>query len=118
MGVLLRLRGAVLLAGTDSSEQIKLMTESLSTLMVVFRAVLRLAGRTPPHGHSEIAKEVSGLTGVDGSAFQAVAQQLHDSKAIPKERSREVLGAYLSGMESVAMYVSSLPNTRPQEDNR
>ena len=112
MGVLLRLRGAVLLAGTDSAEQIKLMTASLSTLMIVFRGVLRLAGRTPPHGHAEIAREVSAMVAIAASPFDAVARQLHDSKAIPKERAREVLGAYLTGMEAVAMYVAALPNTR------
>lgn len=113
MGVLLRLRGAMLLAGTDSGEQIKLMTASLSTLMIVFRGILRLAGRKPPHGYSEIAAEVSTLAGIDASAFDSVARQIRDSKAIPKERAGEVLGSYLNGMEAVAMYVSSLPNTRP-----
>ncbi len=113
MGVLLRLRGAVLLAGTDAAEQIKLMTASLSTLMIVFRGILRLAGRKPPHGYAEIAREVAAIAAVDASPFDAVARQLRDSKSISKERAREVLGAYLTGMEAVAMYVSTLPNTRP-----
>lgn len=113
MGVLLRLRGAVLLAGTDSGEQIKLMTASLSTLMVVFRGVLRLSGRTPPQGRAEIAKEVSALVGMDADPFETVARQLHDAKSITKERAREVLRAYLNGMEAVAKYVSALPNTTP-----
>lgn len=111
MGVLLRLRGGVLLAGNDSGEQIKLMTASLSTLMVVFRGLLRLAGRTPPHGHAEIAREVAALTGIDASPFEAVSQQIRDSKAIPKERAQAVLGAYLTAMEAVTAYVSTLPNT-------
>lgn len=113
MGVLLRLRGAVLLAGTDSAEQIKLMTASLSTLMVVFRGVLRLAGRTPPRGYAEIAREVSAMAGIDAAAFEAVSRQLHDPGEIPKDRAREMLGAYLNGMGRVATYVSALPNTRP-----
>jgi len=112
MGVLLRLRGAVLLAGTDSAEQKKLMTASLSTLMVVFRGVLRLAGRTPPRGYAEIAREVSALAGIDAAAFEAVSRQLRDSGEIPKDRVREMLGAYLNGMGTVATYVSALPNTR------
>jgi predicted nucleotidyltransferase len=112
MGVLLRLRGAVLLAGTDSAEQIKLMTASLSTLMVVFRGVLRLAGRTPPRGYAEIAREVSAMAGIDAAAFEVVSRQLHESGEIPKERAREMLGAYLNGMGKVATYVSALPNMR------
>ena len=112
MGVLLRLRGGVLLAGNDSGEQIKLMTASLSTLMVVFRGLLRLAGRTPPHGHAEIAREVGALTGIDASPFEAVSQQIRDSKAIPKERAQVVLGAYLTAMKAVTAYVSALPNTK------
>jgi hypothetical protein len=111
MGVLLRLRRGVFLAGTDATEQLKLMVASLSTLMVVFRGVLRLAGRTPPHGHAQIAREVAAVVGVDAAPFETVARQLHDSKAISKERARDVLGAYLNGMEAVATHVSALPNS-------
>ena len=106
------MRGGVLLAGNDSGEQIKLMTASLSTLMVVFRGLLRLAGRTPPHGHAEIAREVGALTGIDAAPFEAVSQQIRDSKAIPKERAQVVLGAYLTAMKAVTAYVSALPNTK------
>ncbi len=113
MGVLLRLRGGVLLAGNDAGEQIKLMTASLSTLMVVFRGLLRLTGRKPPHGHAEIAREVAALTGIEASPFESVSQQIRDPKAIPKERAQPVLGAYLKAMEAVTAHVSSLPNTRP-----
>jgi hypothetical protein len=111
MGVLLRLRGAVLVAGTDSGEQIKLMVASLSTLMIVFRAILRLSGSKPPQGYAEISKEVTVIAGIDAAPFETVARQLHDSHAIPKERAGEVLGAYLDGMEAVTTYVSALPNT-------
>ena len=111
MGVLLRLRGGVLLAGTDSGEQLKLMTASLSALMIVFRGILRLSGQKPARGYADIAREVSTLAGIDAAPFVAVAAQQHDTKAISKERTREVLGAYLDGMEAVAAYVSSLPNT-------
>lgn len=111
MGVLLRLRGGVLLAGVDSGEQLKLMSASLSTLMVVFRGILRLAGRTPPHGYAEIAREVAALAGVNPEPFETVARQLRDSKAIPKDRTRDVLGAYLTEMKAVTAYVSALPNT-------
>ena len=111
MGVLLRLRGGVLLAGSESGEQLKLMSASLSTLMVVFRAILRLAGRTPPHGYAEIAREVAVMAGVDATPFESVARQLHDSGAIPKDRTRDVLGSYLNGMEGVVTYLSALPNS-------
>jgi hypothetical protein len=111
MGVLLRLRGGVLLAGTDSAEQLKLMTASISALMIVFRGILRLEGRKPGHGYAEIAREVAALAGIDAAPFVAVAGQQRDSKTISKDRAREVLGAYLDGMEAVAAYVSSLPNT-------
>ena len=111
MGVLLRLRGGILLAGNDTSEQVKLMTASFSTLMVVFRGVLRLAGQTPGRGHREITAAVARLVGMDDSAFEAVSRQLHDSSAIPKERAGEVLASYLGGMETVVTYVSALPNS-------
>ena len=113
MGVLLRLRGAILLAGTDPAEQIRLMTASLSTLMVVFRGIIRLAGRKPPHGHAEIAAEVASITHVDGTVFDTVAREVRSGGTITKERAGQVLASYLSGMEGVVMYVAALPETRP-----
>jgi hypothetical protein len=89
------------------------MTSSLSTLMAVFRGILRLADRKPPHAYSEISAEVAALAGTDAAPFDSVARQIRDSKAIPKERTGDVLGSYLSGMEAIVMYVSALPNTRP-----
>src|SRR5205814_542241 len=44
MGKLLRLRRGVLSAGGDRKRQLALMEQSLSSILVVFRGVLRLLG--------------------------------------------------------------------------
>jgi hypothetical protein len=109
MGVLLRLRGAVLAAGTDASEQLALMSASLSSLMIVFRAVLRLHGETPPQSYTELATKVAGHAGMDPAPFLEVVGHARGTAPIPKERAGAVLAAYLHGMERVAGHVDALP---------
>ena len=47
LGKLLRLRRAVMMAGTDVARQRALMRDSLSAMLVIFRSVLRLHGERP-----------------------------------------------------------------------
>ena len=48
MGTLLQLRRAALAAGNDGRAQLELLERVSSTVMVIFRAVLRLAKQAPP----------------------------------------------------------------------
>ena len=117
MGVLLRLRAAVLAAGIDAGEQLALMTASLSSLMIVFRA-LRLHGATPPQSYSDLVTEVAQRTGMDPAPFREVVGHARGTAPIPKERAGTVLAAYLHGMEHVAAHVDSLPQPSHGEDTR
>lgn len=118
LGVLLRLRQGVLLAGDDAAEQIKLMSGSLSSLMIVFRGILRLHGRTPPSNYAELVHEVSERAGITPDPFDDVVHQVRGDRKIPKERASEILGAYLRGMEAVDAHIDALPLTKNQGDER
>lgn len=109
LGVLLRLRQGVLLAGDDSAEQIKLMAGSLSSLMIVFRGVVRLYGGAPAPNYSELVGDVSKRVGISPEPFYDVVHQVRGDRSIPKERAAEILGSYLRGMEAVAAHIDALP---------
>lgn len=109
LGLLLRLRQGVLLAGDDPAEQIKLMAGSLSSLMIVFRGLVRLHGHVPAPNYSELARDVSERVGMSPEPFYDVVHQVRGDRSIQKERASEILGSYLRGMEAVAAYIDALP---------
>ena len=67
MGKLLKLRQGVLAAGGDQKAQVELLAASLSTIMVIFRAVERLHGAVPPTDYERLSRDVSARAGFDSS---------------------------------------------------
>ncbi len=118
LGLLLRLRQGVFLAGDDAAAQTKLMTGSLSSLMIVLRGVMRLHGAVPPSNYAELADEACGRLGVDAAGIKEVVRQARGEQSIPKERASAVLAAYLSSVEAVAAHIDALPTMKNQEDDR
>jgi predicted nucleotidyltransferase len=116
LSVLLRLRRGVLVTGNDPSEQLRLLDASLSSLMIVFRAVLRLHGRTPPQNNAEVVKDVAELTGVDPDPFYDVIHHVRGDRKIHKDRASAILGTYLRGMKAVTAHIDALPSTSNNED--
>lgn len=112
LAVLLRLRQAILVAGTDPAEQGRLLEASLSSLMIVFRAVLRLAGRTPPTDYLELAREGAGVVGISPDPLEDVVRHARGERKVPKEGAGAVLRAYYGAMEAVARHVDALPPSR------
>lgn len=112
LAVLLRLRQGVLLAGVDAGEQIKLLSASLSALMIVFRGVVRLHGRAAPPDYTQLVRAVAEFVGVSPAPFDDVVHEVRGDRRIPKERAGEILTAYLKATEAVARHVDALPYTR------
>src|SRR5918999_4281739 len=76
MGKLLHLRKGVLAAGGDGRRQLELLEASKSTIMVLFRATMRLDGRAPPTDTLELCREVGTLTGLDPEPFIKVVRHV------------------------------------------
>lgn len=105
MGKLLQLRQGALLAGTDAKRQAELITASLSTMMVLFRAVLRLQGERPETDNIALAQHVAQRAGFDAAPFiRAIRHVRGETKLAGKEAS-EVLAGYISGMEQLNAYL-------------
>lgn len=99
LGKLLQLRQGALLAGTDGKRQLELITASLSTMMVLFRAVLRLHGETPQGDNVLLAERVSTLAAVDAMPFVRAVRHVRGEGKLSASDAGDVLAGYLSGIE-------------------
>jgi len=105
MGKLLQLRQGALLAGTDGKRQTELVAASLSTMMVLFRAVLRLHGERPPADNTATATRVGTLAGFDPAPFVRAVRHVHGEAALSASESGQVLGGYLAAIEHLSRHL-------------
>ncbi len=104
MGKLLRLRRGVMSAGTDAKRQAELMRDSLSSLLVLFRAVLRLHGTVPSRDAVPVVQAVAGHCGFDVAPFERVIAHKRGTTLAERE-TETVLAGYVAGMESLVAYL-------------
>jgi len=107
MGKLLQLRQGTLLAGMEGKRQLELIADSLSTIMVLFRATLRLKGEQPPTENVAVVDRVATLAGFDGSPFARAVRHLRGEQKIHAHDAGAVLTQYLSGVERLDAYLDT-----------
>ena len=107
MGKLLQLRQAALLAGTDAKRQAELIAASLSTMMVLFRAVLRLHGERPGDDNAALAQRVGAIVGFDATPFMQAVQHVRGTKKLASAEPSTVLAGYLTGIERLDAYLDT-----------
>ncbi|MGH7632189.1 MAG: nucleotidyltransferase domain-containing protein [Gemmatimonadaceae bacterium] len=105
MGKLLKLRQGVLASGNDGSRQVELLGASLSTIMVIFRAVLRLHGERPPADNVALAQAVGSRAGFDAEPFERVVRHVRGEGPLKGDDAAAVLPGYLSGMEQLVAHL-------------
>jgi hypothetical protein len=105
MGTLLQLRRGALAAGNDSKAQIALLENSASTVMVVFRALLRLRGEVPPTDNLELTQKIATIAELDATPFVRVIWHRRGQTPIKPADAANVLGGYLTGMQQVVRYL-------------
>lgn len=104
MGKLLRLRRGVMTAGTDVKRQSELLKDSFSSLLVIFRGVLRLHGQTPPRDALQVVSGVATQCGFNAAPFERVTALVRGT-ALPERDTENVLAGYVAGMESLVIYL-------------
>lgn len=104
MGKLLRLRRAVMSVGSDAKRQTQLLRDSLSSLLVIFRAVLRLHAVAPPRDAGQVVRAVAERCGFDAAPFERVVALVRGTN-IPDREIEAVLAGYVMGMESLVAYL-------------
>ena len=105
MGKLLKLRQGVLAAGGDEKAQIELLAASLSTIMVIFRAVERLHGAVPPTDYDRLSRDVATRVGFDAGPFGRVVRHVRGGDKIGPSEATTVLAGYLDGVQRLVAYL-------------
>ena len=105
MGTLLQLRRGALAAGNDAKQQLALLEGSSSTVMVIFRALIRLQGDVPPRDYLELSQKVASAAGLDAAPFVQVIWHKRGEPTIRTPDVRKVLEGYLSGMQRLVQYL-------------
>jgi hypothetical protein len=105
MGKLLQLRQAIMAAGGDSALQVDVLEKSLSTLMVIFRGVVRLNSQVPSQDYEELARNVAEKASFSPEPFVRVIRHTRGTEKLPRDAASGILEEYLSAMESLVGYL-------------
>ncbi len=105
LGKLIRLRQGVLAAGGDEKKLLELLANSLSTIMVIFRAVMRLHGSVPSKDNAELSRAVARHAGFDAAPFERVVRHVRGEAKLSAGDARAVLAGYLNGMQQLDRYL-------------
>ena len=105
MGKLLKLRQGVLAAGGDQKRLVELLAASLSTIMVIFRAVIRLHGGVPAKDNLAVSQALAAYTRVDAAPFERVVRHVRGDQAITPADAGAVMAGYLGGMEALVAHL-------------
>jgi hypothetical protein len=108
MGKLLQFRQGVLAAGNDGKKQLQLLEASLSTLMVIFRAVARLGGDTPSADNEVLVATIAAKGGFDAGPFTRVVRHVRGTEKLTHRDVEPVITGYLDGLQRLVAYVDRL----------
>ena len=107
MGKLIKLRQGALAAGNDGDRQLELLAASVSPVMIVFRAFLRLHGEKPPTDNVRLTEQVAGRAGFDGTPIVRVVRHVRGEAKLKPEEGNPVLAGYLQALERLVGYLDT-----------
>ena len=105
MGKLLRLRQGILAAGNHRRAQLELLEESVSTIMVLFRAALRLHGEVPPADNAVLSRAVAERASFDAEPFLRVVRHVRGEEKLSTKEVETVLTGYLEGVQRLVTHL-------------
>ena len=107
-GKLIRLRQAYLEIGLKRKGVEALLIESLTSLIPIFRNMLRLKGREAPLAKDEVINKTASEFGVDGEVFLSILKDKRGDEKIAGQDADEFLGRYLEEIRKLAIAVDKL----------
>lgn len=107
-GKLLRLRAEYAAAAPSGKALEALLCGSAGTFLILFRAALRLARRTPPTDAAGLAAEAAAVTGFDRGSLGWVLERLAGRKVPGLSAFDPAAGRYLQAAERLAAYVDGI----------
>ena len=107
-GALLRIRQAYLELGLAHRGIERVMSESLNSLIPVFRAMLVFKGEQPPRRKQEIIGSVCRVFGIASDVFVQVLRFKLEMRRVPPETEEKILRDYIKNVEVLAQLVDAL----------
>jgi predicted nucleotidyltransferase len=105
MGKLLQLRQAIMGAGGDTALQLEVLEKSLSTLMEIFRGIVRMHGQVPSQDYEALTVSVAERAGFSPEPFVRVIRHARGTEKLARENASKILGEYLAAMERLVAYL-------------
>jgi hypothetical protein len=105
MGKLLQLRRAIMAVGADGASQLQILSNGLSTLMVIFRGVVRVDGQEPPTDYVELSVMAGRITGFDATPFVRLVPHVRTTQRIPETEAPAMLAGVLAALEIVVAWL-------------
>ncbi len=113
MGKLLRLRQGILASGGDHTRQIELLGASVSAIMIILRAFIRLHGEEPPTDNVALSERAARAAGFDATPFARVVRHVRGEAKLGGNDVEGVLAGYLHGMEQLVAHLDHYQPTSP-----
>lgn len=110
-GKLLQIRTQFAAVAADGKALGNLLTSSIVTFFILFRAVLRLTGHTPPREPRALIAKTSDVTGLDAEAFEWVLKKLSGDKPSNLKAYDAIGDNFVMQIEILARFVDSFEAT-------
>ncbi len=107
-GKLIRIRQAYLEVGRTHKGMEALLKDSLTTLIPIFRILIRLKGKVPSVNKFEILKELSGEFQLDAHIFQTIYRNTTQEEKIVRHKIDFFIGEYLKELGKLARAVDRI----------
>ena len=115
MGTLIQFRQGILASGGDAKLQVELLADSLSTVMVIFRAVVRLHGAVPVTDYVALSSDVARRAGMDPAPFVRVVEHVRGTSRLVAASAGDVLAGYLAGLQRLVAHLDGLAGKRASQ---
>ncbi len=107
-GKLLQLRSEYAAAEADGKALGELLAASVGTFFVLFRAILRATGATPPAEPAALARATADAAGLDAGAFDWAVQRVTGGKPQALQAYDEIGARYVDAIEQLAEFVDGM----------
>jgi len=107
-GKLIRIRQAYLDAGLHHKRMEGLLKDSLTTLMPIFRTLLRLKGKAPPVNKLKILEELCGEFQLDQDIFKTIYRNTTQEEKIVRCKIDFFIEEYLKELRKLARAVDRI----------
>lgn len=114
MSKLLRLRHAVLVAGRDQKALRELLEQSISTMLVLLRATLRLIGETPPASSLDVCERVRVRCGIDTTSASRIVRHTRGNEPLAAAELDPLVERYLAEAQAVVVFLDQFSGESAQ----